>query len=80
MSTAQFLYLTHGVCWMSYMTLLISRLSRHLLDHLNHGVRRLLPLLVTQLDKDQLKSHSLLLQARLKVIYLYTEGYSSMYL
>ena len=50
------------------MTLLISRQSRHQLDHLNHGVRRLFPLLVTQLDKNQLKPHSLLLQARLEVI------------
>ena len=63
-----------------HMTLLTSRLSRHLLDHLNHGVRRLFPLLVTQLDQNQLKSHSLLLQARLKVINLNTEGYFSRYL
>ena len=46
----------------------ITIIKSDLLDHLNHGVRRLFPLLVTQLDKDQLKPHSLLLQARLKVI------------
>ena len=46
----------------------ITIIKRHLLDHLNHRVRRLFPLLVTQLDKNQLKPHSLLLQARLEVI------------